>query len=328
LPMRNVSRIVSIWAGTLFGLAGHGEAGFNVWTTGGPPGAGAMAEVAVDPRAPTTVYAGGGPSNRGMFKSTNGGATWTAINNGLSITGFPTLTIDGLVVDPQNPSTLYVGAGPAAGVFKSADGGASWAPSNGPRNQPGELQTISVVEMVIDPKNPNIVYAGATNGLSKTMDGGATWARKEVGLPTNKFVQALAIDPQVPTTLYAQTQSVSGAGNVFKTVNGGENWTPSSTGLPFSAIALAVDPQDSNIVYAGRSGARGGVAKSTNGGLTWERTSTTDLSTVVTALAVDPVHPGTVYAGTLGSGVFRTADGGGTWTAINAGLGQTGINAL
>jgi len=328
--MRNVSRIVSVWAGALFGFAGEGEAGFNVWTTGGPPGVSFIAEVAIDPRAPTTVYAGanGSANSKGMFKSSNGGATWTPINNGLSITGFPLLTIDGLVIDPQNPSVLYVGAGPVAGVFKSGDGGASWAPSNGPRNQPGELQTTSVVEMVIDPKNPTIVYAGATNGLSKTTDGGATWARKEVGLPTNKFVQALAIDPQVPTTLYVQTQSAAGTGNVFKSSNGGDNWAPASTGLPFAAIALAVDPQNSNIVYAGLSGAPGGVAKSTNAGLTWERTSTTNLSTVVTALAIDPVHPNTVYAGTLGSGVFRTTDGGANWAAINAGLGQTGINAL
>src|SRR5215471_9484974 len=108
--MRNVSRIVSIWAGTLFGLAGEGEAGFNVWTSGGPPGVSNIAEVAVDPRVPTTVYAGvnGSTNSRGMFKSTNGGSTWTAINNGLSIIGFPTLTIDGLVVDPQNPNVVYV----------------------------------------------------------------------------------------------------------------------------------------------------------------------------------------------------------------------------
>lgn len=321
--MSKALRVVSIGMGML-GLmaAGQGEAGLNVWTTGGPPGAGAMSEVAFDPQTPTTVYAGGGPSNRGMFKSVNGGATWTPINAGLNVPGFPLLTVDGLAVNPQNPNVLYAGVGPVAGVFKSVDGGATWVPSNGPKNQPGELETTSVVEMAIDPQNPSIVYVGSTGGFSKTTDGGATWARKEVGLPTNKFIGAIAIDPQVPTTLYVSTQ----LDKVFKSVNGGESWAPASAGLPFGVNTLAVDPQNGSIVYAGMS--PGGVAKSTNGGLSWTQTSTAVLNTVVTAVAIDPAHPDTVYAGTLGSGVFRTTDGGASWATMRDGMGLTGINAL
>ena len=321
--MKTLSRIASIGVGLLMGLtaAGRGEAGLNVWTTGGPAGAGAMAEVAFDPLTPTTVYAGGGSSNKGMFKSVNGGATWTPINNGLEIPHFFPLSVDGLVVNPQNSNVVYAGTF-LAGVFKSTNGGASWVEANGPKNTPQELDTTSVVEMAIDPKNPGILYVGSTGGFSKTTDGGGTWARKEVGLPTNKYVFAIAVDPQVPTTLFISTQS----DKVFRSANGGETWEPRSSGLPFAVNTLAVDPTNSNVVYAGMS--PGGVAKTTNGGLTWAQTSQAVLNTVVTALVIDPVNPNTVYVGTLGSGVYRSTDGGATWATFRDGMGTTGIYTL
>src|SRR5262245_19566124 len=251
--MKTLSRIVSIGVGMLMGLmaTGQAEAGLNVWTTGGPPGAGAISAVAIDRQNPTTVYAGGGSSNKGAFKSVNGGATWTAINTGLTFdpVHFPLLSVNSVLVDHQNPSIVYAGTF-LDGVYKSTNGGASWVEANG---TPKVLSGGSTVEMAMDPQNPSIIYAGTTAALWKTVNGGATWEKKEVGL-ADKYIGAIAIDPQVPTTVYVSTQ----LHQVYKSVNGGESWQPSSTGLVSGGFAiginaLAINPQNPSIVYAGAS---------------------------------------------------------------------------
>ena len=290
----------------------------------GASGRGTIASVAIDRQNPTTVYAGGGSSNQGAFKSTNGGASWTAINNGLTFSQFPLLNVNAMLVDHQNPNIVYAGTF-LDGVYKSTNGGASWAEANG---TPKNLDGGSTVEMAMDPQNPNVIYAGTTAHLWKTANGGGTWDLKEVGL-ADKFIFAIAIDPQVPTTVYISTQ----LNQVYKSVNGGESWQPFSTGLVLPGgstkpgiNALAVDPTNSNIVYAGAS--PGGVFKSTNAGLTWQQTSQAVLNTVTNAIVIDPVHPNTVYAGTNGSSVFRSTDGGGSWEKISNGMGNLGITGL
>src|SRR5436309_6931479 len=97
-------------------FAGVAAGGQNVWTSHGPEG-GNIAALAIDPQTPATLYAG--TVGKGVFKSTNGGGSWSAINTGLTDTFVRTLA-----VDPQTPSTLY--AGTFGGAFKSTTGGASW----------------------------------------------------------------------------------------------------------------------------------------------------------------------------------------------------------
>ena len=106
-----------------------------IWKSIGPEG-GDVRALAIDPQTPTTVYAGiwGG----GVFKSTNGGASWSAINNGL------TENVKVLAIDPQTPSTVY--AGTEYGVFKTTNGGANWnAINNG-------LTSTNVQALAIDPQ--------------------------------------------------------------------------------------------------------------------------------------------------------------------------------
>ncbi len=331
--MKTLSRIVSIAAGILVGFgAGQGEAGVNVWTSGGPPAGpngNSIAAVTFDPLTPTTVYAGGGALNRGAFKSVNGGGSWTPKNNGLTLdpVNFPLKTVNGIVVNHQNPSTVYAGTF-SDGVFKSTNGGESWTPSNGPNSPASQQLTVkSVVVMAMDPQNPAIIYVGTTSGFFKSSDGGATWARKETGL-TNLFVFSIAIDRLTPSTVYVSVQTE----RIFKSTNGGENWSPINNGLPsqggvnFGVLSLAVDPNNSSVVYAGLS--PGGVAKSTNGGASWAQTNQVPLNNVVESLAIDPVNSSTVYAGTNSGGVFRSTDGGANWTPINQGLGNVGVPAL
>src|SRR5438093_4634960 len=97
------------------------EAGVNVWTTNGPHSE-TINALAIDPQTPTTLYAG--TSGHGVFKSTDGGGNWSAVNTGLT-TPYGAIWVNALAIDAQTPTTLYA-AGSGGGVFKSTDGGGSW----------------------------------------------------------------------------------------------------------------------------------------------------------------------------------------------------------
>src|SRR5262249_24324237 len=143
------------------------EGGINVWTSNGPVG-GIIRSLALDPGQPTTLYAG---TDDGVFKSVNGGVSWSAAINGLDDTW-----VLAVAVDPSNSSTLYAGTSSFGGVFKSSNGGASWAEMN------VGLSTGSVSALAIDPLPPRTLYAGTSGAFGglvfifKSIDGGGSWS--------------------------------------------------------------------------------------------------------------------------------------------------------
>ncbi|MBI2323034.1 MAG: hypothetical protein HYU88_13315 [Chloroflexi bacterium] len=161
-----------------------------------------MPALAIDPLTPTTLYAG--TWGAGMFKSTNGGASWSAVNTGYLNTGY----IAALAIDPTMPTTLYAGTRWGE-VFKSTDGGASWNPT-------GLIYTglpeAYILALATNPTTPTTLYAGTFGaGVFKSTNGGASWSAINTGL-TNTYIFALAIDPHTLTTLYAGTNG----GGVFQ----------------------------------------------------------------------------------------------------------------
>src|SRR3989449_3553889 len=121
----------------------------------------AHSALAIDPLTPTTLYAG---TSGGVFKSTDGGASWSA--SGL-------INVSALAIDPLTPTTLYAGTSVFGGVFKSTDGGVSW---NATGSLPGAV-------FVFDPLTPSTLYAGTVGAspdylgdLYKSTDGGASWS--------------------------------------------------------------------------------------------------------------------------------------------------------
>jgi photosystem II stability/assembly factor-like uncharacterized protein len=257
---------------------------------------------------PSTLYVGlgvfefqGRPG--GVFKSTDGGATWHQSNTGLTNPDVRALTID-----PQTPDTLYAVID-GGGVFKSTDGGASWSPSN------TGLTSPSVESLAIDPVTPSTLYAGTNVGVFKSTDGGASWSPSNTGL-TNLTVGVAAINPATPSTLYAGTRG----GGVFKSTDGGASWNPSNTGLASLIIrALAIDPQTPDTLYAVIDG--GGVFKSTDGGADWSPSNPgLPIPLDVQALAIDPGASSTLYAVIREGGIFKSTDGGASWSPSNSGL--------
>jgi photosystem II stability/assembly factor-like uncharacterized protein len=293
--------------------------GAGVWTSGGPFGGNILA-LAVDPRNPQNIYAGldnGG----GVWKSSDGGASWSPLRNGLP----PNRYIITLVIDPSNTNTIY--AGFYDGVYTSTDGGASWSrASTGFPNYP-----VYVQRLVIDPSNPQTLYAGVYNtgstsyGVFKTTNGGANWTLASSGLPQTD-VNVLAIDPQNPQTLYVGFYN----SGVYKTTNGGASWSAVNNGFPSSNTfidALAVDPSNSQNVYAGVSG--GGVYKTANGGQSWSQTNSgLPNGATPTSIVIDPTNPQRIVIGTFYTGTFVSTNGGQSWSAINSDISSALVQAV
>jgi photosystem II stability/assembly factor-like uncharacterized protein len=179
--------------------------------------------VAIDPGNPATLYAGlddypqyqddgsNVPGMGGVFKSTDGGATW----NSIGLSG----AVNVLALDPTHPSVVYAAtegnySAPQGfrGLFKTNDGGASWTSIN--NGLASLLGVGSVTSMAIDPANFNAVYIGTSgNGIFKSSDGGATWGPFNDGL-ANFEVHGLAIAAGAGHTVYAAT-----SGGVFKVID-------------------------------------------------------------------------------------------------------------
>ena len=266
------------------------------------------------PTQPSTIYVG---TQNGVFKSTNGGRTWTAINNGLD-----NRAVVALVIDPSTPSTLYVATSALlvnSGVYKSVDGGASW------NRRVNGMDSTDIVSLAIDPTAPNTLYAGfrgnSGNRIYKTTDGADGWTA--IGNAPFLVADQLVIDPLNHTTLYVADST--SLGGVFKSTNSGVTWAGvgfAQTG-PF-ARSVSVSPYTAGVVYAD---ADQGLFKSVNGGTSW-----TPVPNRRGKIVFDPVSSTTLYllstAFSPSNGVFKSTDNGQTWVPMNKGLNSLVVTAL
>jgi photosystem II stability/assembly factor-like uncharacterized protein len=228
----------------------------------------------------------------GLFRSMDGGDSWTAVNAGLTSTTIWSLAVSG--------TTLY--ASTNGGVFRSEDEGQTWFPANTGLPSTGALAVSGTV-----------LYAGTSGGgVFRSRDGGDSWTAVNTGL-TSAYVEALAVSG---TTLYAGTTE-----GIFRSEDDGDSWTAANTGL--TSTYVQTFSVSGTTIYAGTLG--GGVFRSDDGGDSWTAATSGLTNTDIRALQASGT---TVYAGTSGGGVFRSDDGGDSWTAINTGLSNASIRAL
>ncbi len=205
---------------------------------------------------------------------------------------------------------------------------------------PADREKGWVIALAVDPANTNIIYAGSDR-VSKSTDGGHSWKTVFPPHPTpnGRDVSALAIAPTRPEAIYAiigdfgpsSSTPANGRTTIYKSTDAGTTWQATTVVRGSVApTALAVDPRDPTTVYAA-IGAN--VMKTTNAGETWQpitarppdRSTPAEPVTAsptggVTALAVDPRRSGTVYAALTQGGIYKTTNGGQTWTrATSAG---------
>ena len=279
----------------------------------------------------------------------NQGTSWT------DIAPLPVNSASAITIDPADGNRLLVGT--LAGVFASADGGATWQTRCAGLNEPFFFDTFarggastalfasSIDAQTIYQRNPTtggwtgiaassaaVLGKGGETALAAAVapsdgtlfiarpgnfgassDGGATWQRRST---SSNVVGKLAIDPGNPLVIYSTDVFIRTA----KSIDGGVTWGNVGTGLPVGVAGFAIDPANSNNVYAISTNidflSHSPLYRSSDAGLTWTQTAWS-ASTLFrgNVLALEPGTPSTVYVG-LDKGLFRTADSGANWTAL------------
>jgi photosystem II stability/assembly factor-like uncharacterized protein len=307
------------------------------WRQIGPFRGGRVLAVAGVPGDPNTYYFGAVAG--GIFKSTNGGLSWTPTFDHQDIS-----SIGAIAVADSNPNVLYAGTGEAClrgnisygdGVYKSTDAGKTWM-------NVGLKDTRHIGAVIIDPRNPDIVLVAALGhawgpnserGVFRTADGGKTWQRV---LYKDEDTGAIDVvfDPKNSSIVYAALWQVrrqpwyfnsGGPGSgLYRSTDGGLTWNHlEGHGLPDGAlgrIGISVSGADSNRVYALIEAKEGGLYRSNDAGNTWTRVNDDERyrqrAWYFTHIFADPKQADVVYV--LNTGAFRSTDGGKTFELLPA----------
>lgn len=225
--------------------------------------------------------------------------------------------IPSIALDLSTPQTLYAAAD-FGGVFKSLDSGADWS-------RAGEgLQGADVAALAPDPGHPGTIYAGTSQGVFRSDDGGASWPVQGTGLHPGTVNVLLVTPDAVYADIVFESSGPIAPRALYKSTDRGESWSPLSLS---TVAALALDPADPHLLYAGTRGT--GVLHSTNGGASWTGAARgLPAQAFVNALATFPGVGKTVYAAIEGHGVFLSTDGGNRWRSMSRGLGGLDVVAL
>jgi len=293
---------------------------------------GSIGAVAVAASDPNVVYVGSGEGQPrpdlsvgdGMYKSTDAGATFTHLadlRDGQQIAK--------IVVDPHNPDRLFVavlghpfGPNPERGIYRSTDGGATF------QKVLYKDENTGAIEVVLDPNNPNTVYAGlwadrqgpwengawtgTTGGLFKSTDGGDHWTQLTTGLPGGTMkVDSLAIAPTDSNRLYMPITASGGVGGFFRSDDAGASWTRvySYPHMQGGEQIVAVDPKNADVVYD----ATQTTWKSTDGGHTFTGWRGSPGGDDYQNIWINP-NNGSIVALASDQGGIVTVNGGATWS--------------
>ncbi len=319
------------------------------WRSIGPYIGGRVVAVSGVASEPNLFYMGA--VDGGVWKSTDYGIKWTPLSDG-TLPGNSD-SIGAIAVAPSNPNVIYVGTGESDirgdmisgdGVFRSNDAGKTW-------HVAGLTNTHTIMGLVVDPKNPDIVYAasmghvfvsGPHRGVFKSTNGGKTW-HKILFIDNRTGAVDLVMDPAHPQVLYATTWqayrtpwkfSSGGPGSgLWKTVDGGEHWTnlTHNPGLPngvLGKMGVSVSANHPNIVYTIMQAKGGGVFRSNDGGAHWQRVNKEwklrQRAFYYMAIFVDPKNPDTLYVPNVDA-MWVSHNGGKTFTALHTPHGDNHI---
>ncbi|MGA1379607.1 MAG: WD40/YVTN/BNR-like repeat-containing protein [Chitinophagaceae bacterium] len=286
---------------------------------------------------PTTVYVGA--ASGGVWKTENGGQSWNPIFDEQ-----PIQNIGSIAIQQSNPNVVWVGTGEGnprnslnlgAGIYKSLDAGKSW-------KKMGLDKTICIHRVVIDPANPNTVYAAAIGnpyaehperGVFKTTDGGETWS-KILYVNDTTGCADLVMDPSNPNKLIAsmwqfrrkpwELKSGGAGSGLYMTVDGGKSWKKmgKEEGMPegpLGRIGIAFARSMPSRVYAKVEATKNGLYKSDDGGFNWQLVNSnaadvTDRPFYYQEIYVDPKNENRIYD--VHSTITLSEDGGKSFSTL------------
>ena len=306
-----------------------------VWRNIGPANMmGRVTDVEGVPGNANIVYVG--TASGGVWKTVNGGVTWIPVFDDQSIA-----SIGDLALEPGNPDVVYVGSGESNvrnsvsfgnGVYKSPDGGKTWW-------NMGLEETEHISRIVINPKNPEVIYVGAlghafgpnpVRGVFMSTNGGKTW-EKVLYTDDRHGVADMDINPQNPNIVYAGMwrferkpwtfTSGDEEGGVFRSIDGGYTWQKLTKGLPklVGRIGIKVSPSNPDVVYVMTESPEGTLYRSDDRGETFRMVSN-DVGIVsrgfyYTDLRIDPADENRIYS--VSSRLSLSIDGGKSFRRIS-----------
>ncbi|RMG22845.1 MAG: hypothetical protein D6730_15665, partial [Bacteroidetes bacterium] len=308
--------------------------GGRSWQPLGLSHSGSIGKIVVHPRRPELVYvAAMGPlfapgGERGVYRSTDGGANWQRVLHVSDSTG----AID-LAIHPYQPDTLYAAmwerirrphrrqyGGATSGIYRSFDGGQSWEElTNG---LPAAAAQKGRIGIAIAPSNPEILYAvyadaeGKLQGIYQSFNHGSSWIQRNssgiIGVPFMWWFGKIFISPHNPRSVYVASL------HLHHTQNGGHHWRQVFEGAHVDQHALYIHPLDSNLLVAGNDG---GIYLSHDGGENLYKVKELPVTQFYT-VEVDESQPVRLYGGTQDNGVNRSLSGShNDWEAIYGGDG-------
>lgn len=278
------------------------------------PGMGRINAVAFAGNDTNTMYVGA-PAG-GIWKTTNGGANWTAQGD-----NFPNMGISDIVINPTNTNIVYAATGDAdgvqnrsVGVLKTTDGGANWA-ITGLSFTLGQNDIIS--KLLIDSNNVNTVFATTRNNIKRTTDGGTTWA--DVYTENGALFNDISYKEGSNTILYATSRR----GRFYISTDNGTTWTVASRPA-FSRLDFATTAANTDLILSIDTAGR--IRRSTDQGTSWTQVGNiagfSSQGGYNVTLAISPLDEDLVLAG--GVDGWRSTDGGATWEKYLDGYWTTG----
>jgi photosystem II stability/assembly factor-like uncharacterized protein len=288
-----------------------------------------------------------GAASGGVWKSTDGGTTFTP-----KFDKQPVQSIGSIAIDPNNTDSVWVGSGEAwtrnsvsvgDGIYHSTDGGETW-------HNVGLPNSERIVKVIVDPRDGNTVYAcvtgklwsdSAERGVYRTRDAGKSWQQVLKGSNVSTGCGGMSLDAKNPSVLFASLWDFRRKGWTFR--SGGENADqPSASGLyrsddgggswkevtggglpdkPYGRIAVAVAPSNSSIVYAMVESVKSALFRSDDGGKTWSRRDDSQMMVwrpfYFANLIVDPTNPDRLFKPDLA--LIQSLDGGKTFANVGGG---------
>ena len=291
--------------------------------------------VAIHPSNPDIVYIGA--ASGGIWKTTDGGQSWTDKSGDLNM-----ITFGSIAIDPANPDIIYAGSGEAAwlipynmysgdGLYKSVDAGEHWARIN---SELGPVTHFS--DIVVSQHDPNVIMAALVTGSQNPYPNQGVWRSTNAGLNWTRVVNIsgafnLAFHPSNPNIVYAATGNKQPAGGFLISTDGGITFNQSNSGLPaytsMGRLQFDISRSDPAILYClvhdyvpVAAGMNTCAYKSTNGGTLWfqispgvniagsyDGTTAFDQGEYDLCIAVDPSDPDHVLIGNVE--LSRSADG-------------------
>src|SRR5216684_4871417 len=294
---------------------------------------GRVVAIAVNPKNKSQYFVG--VASGGVWRTDNDGTTYQPVFEHEG-----SYSIGAITIDPKQPRTVWVGTGEANsqrsvswgdGVYRSDDAGRTW------KNM-GLRKSEHIAKILIDPRDSNVVYVaapgplwkgGGDRGLYKSTDGGKNWTSLiKVGEYTG--VADVIMDPRNPDILLAATHQrqrkyytlIHGGPEsaLWRSVDAGKTWNKVTGGMPMGElgrIGLANAPSHPGMIYAQIEAgeARGGLYRSTDNGVTWERRNTSDSQgQYYSHVVVDPANPERVYI--MNVNIMVSNDGGRTLASL------------